>query len=92
MKEIIKQQKSTLPRFLDNAQILSDLSELPKIGDSRKYYDNSKCISVAAYEDEKHEDYLFYRVEYLQGNHFFDLGDNCFHFSYCIKKSYITKG
>ena len=75
--------------YLGNAQIIGAVSELPKIGDPRPYFEDSKCISVEAYEDDRAENYLFYRVKYVQGGRFLDLGYMCFTFSYCILKSEV---
>ena len=79
-------------QYLDNAQIITNLSELPKIGESRQYCKSLKCISIEAYENETYEDYLFYTIKYWENNNFLDLECDIVRFSYCIKKSDAMKG
>lgn len=79
-------------KYLDNAKIITGLSELPKIGEPLRYCKDSKCISIEAYENETYEDYLFYAVKYWENNNFLDLECDIVRFSYCIKKSDAMKG
>ena len=75
--------------YYQNAQIINSLSELPKIGDIRKY-PGGKCISVAMRQEftEENDGYVIFDVTYFDGEFIDPCIDN-FKFSYAIKAENI---
>lgn len=81
--------------FIGNARIIFSLKDLPKIGAKHKNL-NARVFSIEAYQDDEHENFIFYRV--LYGEYFnkknmarFDIEIDCFSFLYAINKKDIFR-
>ena len=70
--------------WVGNAKVVDSLADLPKIGERDKY--RGLCVSVELYDDE--DDYVVYRVFYLNGK-YIDKGVDISHWSYAIHKDNI---
>ena len=70
--------------WVGNAKVVDSLSELPKIGERDKY--RGLVVSVELYDDE--DDYVVYRVFYLDGK-YIDKNVDIAHWSYAIHKDNI---
>ena len=70
--------------WVGNAKVVDSLSELPKIGERDKY--RGLVVSVELYDDE--DDYVVYRVFYLDGK-YIDKNVDITHWSYAIHKDNI---
>lgn len=73
-----------MKKWIDNAEIVNDLSALPKVGE--KYRDRGLCISVELYEDK--EEYVIYHVFFLIGR-YIDTDTDIAYWSYAIKRDNI---
>lgn len=85
-----------MTKYTGNARIITSLDELPKIGEQHELY-KARVVSIAAYQNEKQPDFIFYNV--LYGEAFnkndiinFDIEVDTFKFSYAINKKDIFKG
>lgn len=81
--------------YIEIARIIYAIDELPKIGDKHEYY-NARVFSIEAYQDEEHENYLFYRVLFGQSFNkgdikYFDIEVDCCYFTYAIEKKNIFR-
>ena len=70
--------------WVGNAKVVDSLADLPKIGERDKY--RGLCVSVELYDDE--DDYVVYRVFYLDGK-YIDKNVDIAHWSYAIHKDNI---
>lgn len=81
--------------YIENSKEIKSLKELPKINECYKginnIYSDYKVISIQAYENEDHPQYLFYNVYYQDTtiNNEFYLSQNCCYWSYAIRKDNI---
>lgn len=80
-------------KYIENARIINGLDELPKIGEQHELY-KARVVSVTAYQNEKHPDFIFYTVLYGESFNkkdivYFDIEIDTFKFSYAIEKKNI---
>lgn len=71
-------------QWFGNAKVIDSLADLPKIGERDSY--RGLCVSVESYEEE--DDYVVYRVFYLDGK-YIDKNVDIAHWSYAIHKDNI---
>ena len=71
-------------QWVGNARIIDSLADLPKIGERDKY--RGLCVSVELYDDR--DDYVIYRVFYLDGK-YIEKDFNISYWSYAIHKDNI---
>lgn len=72
-------------QWFGNAKVIDSLADLPKIGERDSY--RGLCVSVESYEEEE-DDYVVYRVFYLDGK-YIDKNVDIAHWSYAIHKDNI---
>ena len=71
-------------QWFGNAKVIDSLADLPKIGERDSC--RGLCVSVESYEEE--DDYVVYRVFYLDGK-YIDKNVDIAHWSYAIHKDNI---
>lgn len=71
-------------QWFGNAKVIDSLADLPKIGERDSY--RGLCVFVESYEEE--DDYVVYRVFYLDGK-YIDKNVDIAHWSYAIHKDNI---
>lgn len=81
--------------YVENALEVKSLNKIPKLNSYykglNKSFENYKVIAITTYENDDHEQYLFYKVYYQDTttNKEFYFCVNCCYFEYCIRKSNI---
>lgn len=73
-----------IPEWIGNAKVLDSLADLPKIGEK----DPCRGLVVSVYLYDDRNDYVIYRVCYLDGK-YIDKDINIAYWSYAIHKSDI---
>ena len=81
--------------YVENALEVKSLNKIPKLNTFYKglngSFKNYKVIAINAYENDDHEQYLFYKVYYqdttIHKEYYFSV--DCCYFEYCIKKDNI---
>ena len=89
--------------FIGNYKVIENISDLPKIGDTHKYYNNAVVVSVAqifAVNTKNHTviapdsaTYLNFKVSYTEDMKNYDVDEGeTFYFLYTISKENFIKG